>query len=39
MWRLGHRKRNGVEMAKAFLTTGHTEGLEEWRAEFLKKGL
>ncbi|MCL2216918.1 MAG: RpiB/LacA/LacB family sugar-phosphate isomerase [Defluviitaleaceae bacterium] len=29
----------GLEMAKAFLTTEHTEGLEEWRQEFLKKAL
>ncbi len=26
----------GIEMVKAFLDTGHTEGLEEWRKEFLK---
>jgi len=26
----------GVEMAKVFLQTGHTEGLEEWRQVFLK---
>lgn len=29
----------GLEMAKAFLTTDHTQGLEEWRQEFLKKAL
>lgn len=29
----------GLEMAKAFLSTNHTEGLEEWRQEFLKKAL
>lgn len=27
----------GLEMAKTFLTTEHTAGLEEWRQEFLKK--
>lgn len=26
----------GVEMAKVFLSTGFTEGLEPWRAEFLE---
>jgi len=26
----------GVEMVNAFLATGHTEGLEPWRQEFLK---
>lgn len=29
----------GLEMAQAFLTTQHTQGLEEWRQEFLKKAL
>ena len=29
----------GLEMAKAFLTTEHTQGLEEWRQEFLKGAL
>ena len=29
----------GLEMAKTFLTTDHTQGLEEWRQEFLKKAL
>ncbi len=27
----------GIEMAEAFLNTGFTEGLEDWRAENLKK--
>lgn len=26
----------GLEMVKAFMNTRHTEGLEEWRQEFLK---
>lgn len=26
----------GIEMARAFLETGHTDGLEPWRREFLK---
>ena len=29
----------GLEMVKAFLGTEHTEGLEEWRREFLKNAL
>lgn len=29
----------GIEMVEAFLNTEHTEGLEEWRQEFLKKAL
>lgn len=29
----------GLEMVKAFLNTGHTEGLEEWRQAFLKNAL
>jgi len=29
----------GIEMVKAFLSTGHTEGLEEWRQSFLKNAL
>lgn len=29
----------GLEMVKTFLTTNHTQGLEEWRQEFLKKAL
>ncbi|HBN80674.1 MAG TPA: RpiB/LacA/LacB family sugar-phosphate isomerase [Ruminococcaceae bacterium] len=31
-------KEMGLEMVKAFLSTEHTEGLEEWRRDFLKKG-
>ncbi|MCL2035228.1 MAG: RpiB/LacA/LacB family sugar-phosphate isomerase [Oscillospiraceae bacterium] len=27
----------GIEMVKTFLNTAHTEGLEEWRQEFLRK--
>ena len=27
----------GIEMADIFLSTGFTQGLEEWRQEFLKK--
>jgi len=27
----------GIEMTKVFLQTGFTEGLEEWRQEFLQK--
>ena len=26
----------GIEMTKVFLATAHTEGLEEWRKEFIK---
>ena len=29
----------GIKMVDAFLGTGHTEGLEPWRAEFLKQAL
>lgn len=29
----------GLEMVKTFLSTGHTEGLEEWRQAFLKNAL
>lgn len=33
-WKLGPEV--ACEMAETFLTTGFTEGLEEWRQEFLK---
>jgi len=36
-WVVG--KEMGVEMVKAFLSTAHTEGLEEWRRDFLKNAL
>ena len=29
----------GLDMIKAFLSTAHTEGLEEWRKDFLKNAL
>ena len=29
----------GLEMVKAFLSTDHTQGLEEWRQEFLKNAV
>lgn len=29
----------GIEMVEAFLNTGFTEGLEEWRQEFLKNAI
>ena len=29
----------GLEMVKIFLNTDHTEGLEEWRRDFLKKAI
>lgn len=36
-WVIGNEM--GLEMANAFLGTAHTQGLEEWRQEFLKNAL
>jgi len=36
-WVVG--KEMGIAMVQAFLSTAHTEGLEEWRQEFLKNAL